>query len=496
MAPRRTVTSAAAVTAFVLGLSAAPAGAATEGALRGPDPRAVASDIEADALLDHLEALQAIADANGGTRAAGTPGFEASVRYVERRLDAAGYETWRQTVPLTVEETVSSSLEYTLDRTTRVVRQIPMTASPGTPPEGVTGRVVTPEGRATGCLPRDWRGSEVNGHVALVARGSCTFDAKSRVAAAAGATALIVHNSTAGQLNGTLSASERRVPTVGVTLDSGRLLERLSDEAQVTVTVEKVVEQRETVNLFAEAGSGRAEGVVLVGAHLDSATDSPGINDNGTGSMAVLETALRLADDESLDRTVRFAWWGGGEHDHAGSRHYVEDLAADDPEGLARIGLYLDVHRIGSPNHVIGVYDADESTHPVAGTAAPAARAAERAITDRFDSAGQPWVDLPSDTPGDHSSFIRRGVPVAGLTAGGSETKSRSQAAAFGGTAGLAHDPNSDTVADDIDNVDASALEVLAQAAAHATVVAATDPDLADVRDMLPTEPSGTSGRD
>ncbi|MGA8047706.1 MAG: M28 family peptidase [Dermatophilaceae bacterium] len=488
MAPRRPVVAAAA-TALALGLAIAPASAATDVATQGPDPRDLASLVRTDALLDHLEELQAIADASDGNRAAGTDGYEGSVRYVERRLAEAGYETWRQTVPLTVEETVSSSVEYTIDRTTRVVRHLPMTASPGTGPEGVSGAVVSPSGRSTGCLPRDWRDTEVSGAIALVSRGSCTFDAKSRVAAAAGASALIVHNSTAGQLNGTLRTSDRHVPTVGVTMDAGRVLAGLRDGAVVTVVVDKVVEQRETVNLFAETGSGRAEGVVLVGAHLDSDSDSPGINDNGTGSVAVLETALQLADAEPLDRTVRFAWWGGGEIGRAGSRHYVDDLAETDPEALEQITAYLDVHRIGSPNGIVGVYDADASTYPAPGTAPSGARDAERVIADRFDSTGQPWVDVPFAAAGDHRPFARAGVPVAGLTAGADGTKSPDDAAVFGGTAGLAYDPNHDTVADDVDNVDPDTLSVLAQTVAHATAVLATDPDLEDVRDLLPTEP-------
>lgn len=489
MAPRRPVVAAVAATALAIGLSTAPAGASTDVATRGPDPRDIASMIRTDALLDHLEELQAIADSGGGNRAPGTDGYQASVRYLERRLAEAGYETWRQTVPLTVEETVSSSVEYTIERTTRVVRHMPMTASPATGPEGVTGTVVSPSGRSTGCLPRDWRDTEVSGAVALVSRGSCTFDAKSRVAASAGARALIVHNSTAGQLNGTLRTSDRHVPTVGVTMDAGRLLAGLPEGAVATVVVDKVVEQRETVNLFAETGSGRADGVVLVGAHLDSDTESPGINDNGTGSVAILETALQLADTQSLDRTVRFAWWGGGEIDRAGSRHYVDDLAETDPTALEEITAYLDVHRIGSPNGVVGVYDADESTYPVPGTTPSGSRRAERVITDRFDSTGQPWVDVPFTGAGDHRPFVRAGVPVAGLTAGADDTKSPDEAAVFGGTAGLAYDPNHDTVADDVDNVDPDTLSVLAQAVAHTTAVLATDPAREDIRDLLPTQP-------
>ena len=498
MAPRRSVAAAVAASALAVGLATTPASAAADVMAGGPEAREIASQVRTDALLDHLETLHRVAETNGGNRAAGTDGYEASVRYLERRLAAAGYETWRQTVPLTVEETMSSSVEYTVDRTTRVVRHMPMTASPGTGPTGVTGAVVAPSGRSTGCLPRDWRGSEVSGAIALVSRGSCTFDAKSRVAAAAGARALIVHNSTAGLLNGTLRTSDRHVPTVGITMDAGRVLTGLPEGAEVTVVVDKVVEERETVNLFAETGSGRAEGVVIVGAHLDSDPNGPGINDNGTGSVAVLETALQLADADALDRTVRFAWWGGGELGRTGSGHYVDDLARTDPGAHMLFALYLPVHGSGTPTGVVGVYAPHESTYAMPGAAPSQALEAERLIEDRFDATGQPWVDVPFSGAGDHRPFAREGVPTVGLTAGADGTKSPDDAAVFGGTAGLAYDPNHDTVADDVDNVDPDTFSVLAQAVTHTTVALATDPDLAQVRDLLPTEPpaSGTDGVD
>ena len=45
-----------------------------------------------DGVRAHQAALQAIADANGGTRATGTPGYDASVDYAVGVLEAAGYE--------------------------------------------------------------------------------------------------------------------------------------------------------------------------------------------------------------------------------------------------------------------------------------------------------------------------------------------------------------------------------------------------------------------
>lgn len=57
-------------------------------------------DIEPAALTAHLAALQAAADAHGGNRATGSPGYTASLAYVRGKLDAAGYRTRLQEVPL------------------------------------------------------------------------------------------------------------------------------------------------------------------------------------------------------------------------------------------------------------------------------------------------------------------------------------------------------------------------------------------------------------
>ena len=59
------------------------------------------SCVDADGALEHLEALQAIADENDGTRAAGLPGYEASVDYVVETLEAAGWNVTIDEFPFT-----------------------------------------------------------------------------------------------------------------------------------------------------------------------------------------------------------------------------------------------------------------------------------------------------------------------------------------------------------------------------------------------------------
>ena len=79
--------------------------AAAPTAVPSPSPTLSPTRLTSDTLRDavdvaeirqHLEELQRIADANGGNRATGTAGFDASVAYVAERLAVAGYELVRQ----------------------------------------------------------------------------------------------------------------------------------------------------------------------------------------------------------------------------------------------------------------------------------------------------------------------------------------------------------------------------------------------------------------
>src|SRR5688500_6960127 len=65
-----------------------------------------------EGVFEHLEAFQDIADANGGTRASATPGYDASADYVAGLLDEAGYDVTRQVFEFPFfEETTPAVLE-------------------------------------------------------------------------------------------------------------------------------------------------------------------------------------------------------------------------------------------------------------------------------------------------------------------------------------------------------------------------------------------------
>jgi Zn-dependent M28 family amino/carboxypeptidase len=393
---------------------------------------------------------------------------------VESVLQKAGYETERQYFDFVYDEVVSTSLdEVSPDQ--RAIEHNPMSYSPSTPVGGVTAALATPTGAATGCATEDWTGFAA-GSIALISRGVCAFAVKSQMALAAGASAAIVYNNTDGALNGTLGGpSDDYAPITGVAQAEGQALLAKMGAGTVTVKfdLQKIVEDRRTFNVIAETKAGRDDNIVMMGAHLDSVHDGAGINDNGSGSAGILETAVQLAKVNKLNNKVRFAWWGAEELGLLGSEHYVYDLVENNPAELDKIATYVNFDMIGSPNYQIGVYDADQSTYEAPVDVPEGSIETEKVLTDWFDSVGQPWVDTEFSGRSDYQAFIENGVPASGLFTGAEQPKTAEEQALFGGTAGLAYDPNYHSPADDIENISMEALDINSDAVAAAAITLA-----------------------
>ncbi|HEY3485178.1 MAG TPA: M20/M25/M40 family metallo-hydrolase, partial [Ilumatobacteraceae bacterium] len=212
--------------------------------------------------------------------------------------------------------------------------------------------------------------------------------------------------------------------------------------------------------------TGRTDRVVVVGAHLDSVPEGPGINDNGSGSATTLEIALQMAaSGVEPENQVRFAFWGAEEAGLVGAEHYVTNLAARE---LKNIALNLNFDMLGSPNYVRFVYDGDGSD----GTAGPnGSGRIERVFTDYFASQGLATEPTAFDGRSDYGPFIAAGIPAGGLFSGAEGIKTADEAAAYGGSAGDPYDPCYHQACDDIDNLSDAALDELGDAAAHAVLV-------------------------
>ncbi|MFC7647115.1 M20/M25/M40 family metallo-hydrolase [Streptosporangium lutulentum] len=168
-----------------------------------------------------------------------------------------------------------------------------------------------------------------------------------------------------GLLSGTLGAPTTRIPVVGTTFGVGEELSAAGTTVTLTTNTEGDP-HRKTRNVLAESRWGDPNKVVMIGAHLDSVVDGPGINDNGSGTAGVLETALTTSGTQTTNR-LRFAFWGAEELGLLGSKHYVGALT---PTEQDKIKMYLNFDMIASPNHFLGIYDGDNSD-AVGASAAP-----------------------------------------------------------------------------------------------------------------------------
>ncbi|MFY1670574.1 M28 family peptidase [Plantactinospora sp. WMMB334] len=227
-------------------------------------------------------------------------------------------------------------------------------------------------------------------------------------------------------------------------------------------------------NLVADWPGGDPDDVLMIGAHLDSVTAGPGINDNGSGSAAILEVALAVARSGlAPGKHLRFAWWGAEELGLRGSQYYVNNLSTAEQ---ARIGGYLNFDMVGSPNAGYFVYDGDNSDGVGSGPGPAGSAQIEQTIQAYFSSIGVPTRGTDFDGRSDYGPFIRVGIPAGGTFTGAEGVKSSSQAALWGGTAGSAFDPCYHRACDTTANIDDTALGRNADAIAYSVWALAATP--------------------
>ena len=347
------------------------------------DPTACAfrRAVTVEGIREHQAALQQIADAHGGNRAVGTPGYDASVEYIVERATAAGYdvsldeftyvETFTEGSPPVLEEVAPEPQVFVAGSrpaydgdfvsftgngdVTAPVQPVDVVLPPGPAPNTST----------SACEPEDFAGF-VAGNIALIQRGTCPYVQKATNAQAFGASAIIVFNEgqpgrTAVPENLPLGAEGVTIPGVGTSFAVGV---DLADPGTVArVRAEVLEELGEGVNVIAETPGGDPNRTVVVGAHLDSVPAGPGINDNGSGSGGILEIAEVFAAQGREPRNkLRFMWYGAEEIGLVGSTKYVEGLAQDERDDILAM---LNFDMIGSPNFARFVYDGDGRRGPL-----------------------------------------------------------------------------------------------------------------------------------
>jgi Zn-dependent M28 family amino/carboxypeptidase len=254
---------------------------------------------------------------------------------------------------------------------------------------------------------------------------------------------------------------------VGTDYAAGRALVDLAAAGPVTVRVKVdgfINEDVLTNNVIAETPGGRADRTVVVGGHLDSVYEGPGINDDGSGVATMLETAEQMtALGIKPVNKVRFIFFSGEEQGLLGSDYYVSQLTK---KQIQSIQAMLDYDMLASPNYARLIYDGDGNEHGFAGP--NGSGQIEQVFKSFWDSQGLAYETIPFDGRSDYDAFTNAGIPAGGIFAGAEVEKQPYQVALYGGTAGVAFDKCYHQLCDDLTNINDRGLSEHSDAAIHA----------------------------
>jgi Zn-dependent M28 family amino/carboxypeptidase len=435
-------------------------------------------------ILEHEQALQNIATANGGIRAATFPGYDASVEYVAKRLRRAGYKVtldafdfahWEKNGPSTLER-ISPSPTVWVEDTDYIVSQFSAAGDVEAPVFVAGNTEIPPSGGAgtsvSGCDPDDFNGMPA-GAIALIQRGTCPFVQKYQNAQDKGAGAALIFNDGFTDREDPLfitAPQDMSIPAAMISNDVGEEIVGQTQSGPVTlhIVVDATTTPITQYNVIGDSRSGDPKRTIVLGSHLDSVEAGPGINDNGSGSSMDLEIAEQVAKlGQKPKNRLRFAFWGAEEAGLVGSTDYVEELVGNGT--IKQIEANLNFDMVGSPNFVRFVYDGDLSDSAPPPSGAPnGSGQIEGLFNSYFDSQGLAHDPTAFDGRSDYGPFIANGVPAGGLFSGAEGIKTAEQAAVYGGTAGAPYDSCYHQACDTIANLNNTALDQFSDAAAHA----------------------------
>ncbi|KAJ4257490.1 hypothetical protein NW762_008614 [Fusarium torreyae] len=410
-------------------------------------PQQVADDINADGLHRNIETLYNIALDNGNNRAFGLPGYNASLDFVRDLLECGDHFDV-SVQPFTHLFSHTRKISLTGPEGEHV-DAVSLQYNHATPlPDGVTAPlVIVPfdDERGSGCFADQWKDLDVKGKIPLIKRGKCRFPQQLKFAKDNGALAAIIFNDDPKQKagSGSLGAENfgKLAPVGVITYDQGTSwVKRIEggETLEINLTIDMLTEKRETWQIIADTKEGDPDNIVMLGAHLDSIQEGPGINDNGSGVSALLSIAESIKKYKNFKNKLRFAFWGAEESGMIGSTYYVSRLSKEE---ASKIRFYYNYDMIASPQPYYLVF-AESDAH----------KAGAKYLFEYLTEQGYPAEYSPFIASSDHVGFLELGIPSSGVFTG----------------AGVGHDACYHTICDDIKNINKEALLVNAKAAGYA----------------------------
>lgn len=427
------------------------------------DSESLQDSISIDRLLKGALDLYDIANLssheyNRPTRVIGSEGHLATLDYIRKSIAELGdyYEVLEQPFPAYVGWVEEFRLVIGDDFYEAAQ---PMSLTPPTKDrEPVRGDLVLVNDR--GCSAEDYP-ADVKGKIAFISRGTCSFGDKSAQAGKAGAIAAVIYNNEKGELSGTLgNPDDNHVATFGIPLvDAEPILKKLDNDETVDAIayISSWVNTSITKNIVIQTAEGDPNNCVALGAHSDSVEAGPGINDDGSGTLSLLEVAKQLSKFK-VNNCVRFAWWSAEEEGLVGSSYYASNLSPD--ENL-KVRLFMDYDMLASPNFAYQIYNATNDAHPVG------SEELRDLYVDWYEAHDLNYTFIPFDGRSDYDGFIRAGIPAGGIATGAEVIKTKEERELFGGKAGAAFDECYHQLCDDTGNVNVTAWELNTKLVAH-----------------------------
>lgn len=327
-----------------------------------------------------------------------------------------------------------------------------------TPPtknkQPVTGPLVLVSNN--GCNAADYP-KVAKGAIVLIKRGVCPFGDKSSGAGKAGAVAAVIYNNEKGDFGGTLGAPDpNHIATFGMSSEQAApVIEQLGKGKFIdgSAYIDSIVQEILTTNIVAQTTGGDQDNCVMLGGHSDSVGAGPGINDDGTGTITLIEVATQLAKYE-VNNCVRFAWWAGEEEGLLGSDYYVSQLT---PAENVKIRIFMDYDMMASPNFAYEVYNATNAVNPVG------SEQLRDLYTQWYEDRNLNWTYIDFDGRSDYDAFIKNGIPGGGIATGAEGVKTAEEVEMFGGVAGQWYDHCYHQLCDDTTNLNMTAWETNAK---------------------------------
>lgn len=427
------------------------------------DSEALQAKIHGKNLLARAEDLYKLAelsfhDYNHPTRVIGSAGHAATLEYIYATIQKLGsyYNISEQSFPAYSGNVYESRLVLGDEV---IANASAMSLTPPTKNnEPVYGNVILVAN--SGCSASDYP-EAVKGNIAFVERGKCGFGDKSTLAGRAGASAAVIYNNEKGALHGTMGTpNDDQIATFGISNEEAqKTLKKLKagKSTDAIAYIDGEVKTIHTLNIVAQTAQGDPDNCVMLGAHSDSVPEGPGINDDGSGTLSILEVATHLTQFD-VNNCVRFAWWAAEEEGLVGSDFYAASLSPAENE---KVRLFMDYDMMGSPNFAYQIYNATNDASPVG------SEELRDLYVNWYKAHNLSYTFIPFDGRSDYDGFIRAGIPAGGIATGAEGIKTKEEAKQFGGKAGDWYDPCYHQLCDDVGNVNVTAWEVNTRLIAH-----------------------------